>query len=168
MAKVSDKKCPKCGNKMWDNTVGKKPSPNYPDFKCTECGEGIWLTKQEKETVASQPAKTETTKTGGGKVSNYGNSVPPSMYGAWCMNLVISFVAQGKYKNTDEALKDLQKVFAKAGTIYNGVVDDSLNSKPVASEPLIEEPVKTKAKESSEDSLDLGDLEDSTFDDLDI
>ena len=178
MAKTcKDKKCPECGGEMWDNTVGKKPSKNYPDFKCKDCGHGVWLTKKEKEEIKNNPPAQE--KTGGNKVSNYGNSVPPSMYGAWSVNLLIAGVKSGQYKTVKAALKDLPEVFKVIGETVNANASvpastaskpASKSSKPAPSDDdlLNEDADEAKSEKTSDDNLDLGDLEDDTFDDLDI
>lgn len=169
MAKMSDELCPKCGGRMWDNSVGKKPSKNYPDRKCSECGHGIWLTKKEKEETKNNPPPAQE-KTGGSDVSNYGNSVPPSMYGAWSVNCLIAFINGGKYKTVDEALKDLPKIFRKIGTTVNSQASASIPAGTPASSlaKTTAKPAETKASETPEGGLDLGDLEEDTFDDLDI
>jgi hypothetical protein len=180
MAKTcKDKKCPECGGEMWDNTVGKKPSKNYPDFKCKDCGHGVWLTKKEKEEIKNNPPAQE--KTGGKKVSNYGNSVPPSMYGAWSVNLLIAGVQAGHYKTIKAALKDLPEVFKVVGETVNANASvpaptsakssTKSSSKPSPSDDdLLGGGAEDEAKpeKGSDDNLDLGDLEDDTFDDLGI
>ena len=167
MAKTAEKKCTECGGAMWNNTIGKKPSKNYPDFKCKDCGHGVWLTKKEKEDIANNPP-TSQDKTGGSKLTNYGNSVPPSMYGAWSVNLLISFVGAGKYECIDEALRDLPKVFKAVGDTVNCNVSNNSQPENVSKPPEEGNLPDTSGKPEDDSGLDLGDLENDTFDDLDI
>jgi hypothetical protein len=49
--------CPKCGERLWDNRIGKK-NPKAPDFKCRDktCDGVIWPPSQKDQFVWADAA----------------------------------------------------------------------------------------------------------------
>ena len=117
-------KCPTCGGKMWDNRTSKR-SPNHPDFRCQDkkCKDGkgyqtgVYVPKDMKD-QSDQEAITKpvtTTTTTHKKSDNYGNSVPPSMYGAWAKDMVVAFVEKGIIKTIPEAQNEFSNMLKSVG-----------------------------------------------------
>lgn len=124
--------CPQCNGAMWDNRQSKK-TPKQPDFRCKDANcksakgftTGVYLPKGKKSDPApavsvpqsvSAPAPRLPASSGSSyNKKDYGNSVPPSMYGAWAMNVVIALVEQGGIKTLDEALKQYDVSLARVG-----------------------------------------------------
>jgi hypothetical protein len=134
--------CPTCGGEMWDNRNNKK-NPKQPDFRCKdqECkGDkgyqtGVYLPKAKGKAPAPAPAKPVPAQTAkpaaapvarpvtptpapvqksGGK-GDYGNTVPPSMYGAWAMNLVVALVAKDKVTSVAEGIAAYKEALKGVG-----------------------------------------------------
>src|SRR3972149_11236495 len=59
------------------------------------------------------PATPVPVRTGGR--GDYGNSVPPSMYGAWAMNLVVALVAKDKVKSVAEGIAAYKEALKGVG-----------------------------------------------------
>jgi len=145
--------CPTCGSEMYDNRESKR-RPNLPDFKCKDknCidtkgyNTGVYLPKgtAPKLVPAAKPipapiqaqkplVQTPVTPKPYNK-SDYGNSVPPSMYGAWAMNLVVSLVGQGKVTSVAEGIQAYKEALKGVGDTIEGnkVVLDAKSPVPVA------------------------------------
>ena len=56
-ATATEKACPKCGGRMWDNRADKK-NPKAPDFKCRDksCDGVIWPPRGRQASPAPQTA----------------------------------------------------------------------------------------------------------------
>lgn len=136
--------CPNCGGEMWDNRQSKK-NPKMPDFRCKnkECKDdkgyqtGVYIPKPKKGAPALAPAQAKPPVAAPAQAvarpatpipapvqskpvqnygkQDYGNSVPPSMYGAWAMNLVIAFVEKGQIASLNDAITAYRDVLQGVG-----------------------------------------------------
>ena len=126
--------CPTCGGEMWDNSQNKKfPSAPDFRCKNKACVDekgrvtGVYIPKA-KGPAPAQPAPRPPVPTQNNRPvppvnqplapvkptpvppakptgkGDYGNSVPPSMFGAWAMNLVVALVGQGKITTVAEGM----------------------------------------------------------------
>lgn len=180
--------CPKCGGECWDNRNNKK-NPKQPDFRCkdTNCiGDkgyqtGVYLPKatvgaqkpaakatpvgKPAPVAAARPAPVPGAQKQAGSRGDYGNSVPPSMYGAWAMNLVVALVGKDKVTSVAEGIAAYKEALKGVGDAIeaNKKTLDAKAPVPVSQqEKQVAKPVPVQAPEvapSEELSDPLKDIE---------
>lgn len=165
--------CPVCGGEMFDNRNSKKsPSHPDFRCKNQDCKDekgfrtGVYLPKPKGQAPAAAPAKPvpaakpasaapaagpkpapaaatpAPARPVGGK-GDYGNSVPPSMYGAWAMNLVVALVGQGKVTNVAEGVAAYKEALKGVGEAID-LQKIALDAKLPATERQVPPPATAK------------------------
>lgn len=152
--------CSNCGRDLGDVQVqrgtSKKNGKPWAAKKCPDCETMNWVRAQQGATQGA-PAQSTPAASSSGQKKDYGDRVPPSMYGAWACNLAIAVASKREVADREAMAQDVAFFFKSLGTILNGATPAA---KPASAPTPAPKPAPAPEQAAPPDDFDIDGLDD--------